>query len=119
MRRNLDTLRSDINNDAAMMDTVPLEAWRARLADQRTAVGAADLGSVYPDPYVPRPGLSAREVTSVPLAPAVIAGPDGVVIHTDHVAIDCEAVAAPARLVFETRNATRDTRCDRARIARL
>ena len=36
-RRNLDTLRSDINNDAAMMDTAPLEALRARLADGRVA----------------------------------------------------------------------------------
>jgi UDP-N-acetyl-D-glucosamine dehydrogenase len=49
----------------------------------------------------------------------VIAGADCVVIHTDHAAIDCEVVVAPARLVFETRNATRDARCDRARMVRL
>lgn len=118
-RRNLDTLRSDINNDAAMMDTVPFEASRARLADGRVAVGVAGLGYVYHDPYVPRLQLSARGLPSVPLDPDVIAGADCVVTHTDHAAIAYEAVVAPARLVFDTRYATRDARCDRAKMVRL
>jgi hypothetical protein len=33
--------------------------------------------------------------------------------------IDCEALVAPARLGFDTRNTTRDARCDRARVVRL
>ena len=60
-RRNLDTLRSDINNDAAMMSSEPLEALRARLADGRAAVGVAGLH----DQYVPRLGLRRREAPSV------------------------------------------------------
>lgn len=60
-RRNLDTLRSDINNDAAMMGSEPLEALRARLADGRAAVGLAGLH----DQYVPRLGLRRPEGASV------------------------------------------------------
>ena len=77
------------------------------------------LGDVYHDPYVPRLRLSARGLLSVPLDPNVIPGADCVVTRMDHAAIDFEAVVVPARLVFETRDATRDTRCDRARIVRL
>jgi hypothetical protein len=80
-RRNLDTLRSDINNDAAMLDTARLEA--------------------------------------LPPLPTVIASADCIVIHSDHAGIECGAPVAPNRLGFETRNTTRDARCDRAGVARL
>ena len=45
-----------------MMGTEPLEALRARLADGRAAVGVAGLH----DQYVPRLGLSRREIPSMP-----------------------------------------------------
>jgi hypothetical protein len=60
-RRNLDTLRSDINNDAAMMGSESLEALRERPPDERAAVGVAGLH----DQYVPRLGLRRREAPSV------------------------------------------------------
>ena len=51
--------------------------------------------------------------------PDVVAGADCVVIHTDHETVDYEWVVAHARLVFDTRNATRDVRLDRTKIVRL
>jgi UDP-N-acetyl-D-glucosamine dehydrogenase len=80
---------------------------------------ARGLDVSYHDPYVPRLSLGARELASVPLDPATIASADCVVIHTDHGTVDYEAVVAHARLVFDTRNATRDVRRDREKVVRL
>jgi UDP-N-acetyl-D-mannosaminuronate dehydrogenase len=41
------------------------------------------------------------------------------VIHTDHDTVDYEWLVTHARLVFDTRNATRDVRVDRTRVVRL
>jgi UDP-N-acetyl-D-glucosamine dehydrogenase len=80
---------------------------------------ARGLDVSYHDPYVPELRLGARKLVSVPLEPDVIGGADCIVIHTDHAVIDYEAVVAHARLVFDTRNATRDVRQDRAKVVRL
>jgi len=62
----------------------------------------------YHDPHVPR--LESRhldrEITSVPLTPERLAASDGVVIVTDHTAIDYDMILTHASLVIDTRNAT-------------
>jgi len=62
----------------------------------------------YHDPHVPR--LESRhldrEITSVPLTPERLAASDGVVIVTDHKAIDYGMILTYASLVIDTRNAT-------------
>ena len=73
----------------------------------------------YHDPFVPRLRLGGRELASVALTPDAIAGVDCVVIHTDHTTLDYERVVAHARIVFDTRNATRDVRQGRAKVVRL
>jgi UDP-N-acetyl-D-glucosamine dehydrogenase len=73
----------------------------------------------YHDPFVPRLRLRARQLESVALGSDVVSTADCVVIHTDHDTVDYEWLAVHARLVFDTRNAMRDVRADRARIVRL
>jgi UDP-N-acetyl-D-glucosamine dehydrogenase len=64
-------------------------------------------------------GWGREELESVALGVEAVATADGVVIHTDHDAVDYEWVVTHARLVFDTRNATRDVRVDRTRVVRL
>jgi UDP-N-acetyl-D-glucosamine dehydrogenase len=67
----------------------------------------------YNDPYVP--SLRARklrhyetfDLDSVELADATVAAADCVLIATDHTAYDYDRIVATARLVIDTRNATR------------
>jgi UDP-N-acetyl-D-glucosamine dehydrogenase len=73
----------------------------------------------YHDPFVPRIRLGDRALASVALDPDVIAGADCVVIHTDHTMVDYEWVVTHARLVLDTRNATRDVRRGRTKVVRL
>ncbi|HWV39701.1 MAG TPA: nucleotide sugar dehydrogenase [Vulgatibacter sp.] len=74
----------------------------------------------YHDPYVPeaashrRPGRIWR---SVPLGEAVAAA-DAVIVLTDHGCIDYQEVVEKARLVIDTRNATRDVRRGREKIVK-
>jgi UDP-N-acetyl-D-glucosamine dehydrogenase len=80
---------------------------------------ARGLDVAYHDPLVPSLRLGPRELASVALGPEALAAADCVVIHTDHDAFDYEAIVEHARLVFDTRNATRDVRSDRSRVIRL
>ena len=73
----------------------------------------------YHDPFVPRLRLGGRELASVALDPDVVAGADCVVIHTDHTALDYEWIVTHARLVLDTRNATRAVRQGRTKVVRL
>ncbi len=73
----------------------------------------------YHDPFVPRLRMGGRELASVELTPDVLAGADAVLVHTDHTSVDYERVVAHARLVFDTRNATRDVRQNRTKVVRL
>jgi UDP-N-acetyl-D-glucosamine dehydrogenase len=65
----------------------------------------------YSDPYVPAlraqdwPG--GHELTSVELTPAALRSADCVVIVTDHKAFDYKEIVGSARLVVDTRNATK------------
>jgi UDP-N-acetyl-D-glucosamine dehydrogenase len=80
---------------------------------------ARGLDVAYHDPLIPTLGQGARELASVALGPEALAAADCVVIHTDHDAFDYRAIVEPARLVFDTRNATRDVRSDRSLVVRL
>jgi UDP-N-acetyl-D-glucosamine dehydrogenase len=96
---------ADIRNSSALKI---LELLRAR-----------GLDVAYHDPLVPRLRLGTRELESVALGPETLAAADCVVIHTDHDTFDYEAIVEHARLVFDTRNATRDVRVDRGKVRRL
>jgi UDP-N-acetyl-D-glucosamine dehydrogenase len=75
----------------------------------------------YHDPYVPvippireHPRFAGRR--SQALEPALLGAVDAVLIVTDHDEVDYEALAAGARLVVDTRNATRRVSAHRERI---
>ena len=66
----------------------------------------------YSDPFFPTVGRGrhyALDMTSMPLSPDMreAAQFDGVLLATDHSAFDIEALASHARLLIDTRNATR------------
>jgi UDP-N-acetyl-D-glucosamine dehydrogenase len=74
----------------------------------------------YNDPHIPRlppmrqhPGL---DLVSQPLTEAYLADQDAIVIATDHSAYDWSWIVAHARLVIDTRNATRNVTAHRDRI---
>ncbi len=75
----------------------------------------------YHDPFIPAvpksrkyPSFTGRR--SVPLDPETVAGFDVVLIATDHTAIDYSALVCNARLVIDTRNATRNVTEGREKI---
>jgi UDP-N-acetyl-D-glucosamine dehydrogenase len=75
----------------------------------------------YADPYIPviaatrkHPRIAGRR--AVPLEPATVATFDAVLIVTDHDAVDYDALLAAARLVVDTRNATRNVRQHRDKL---
>lgn len=70
-----------------------------------------DLGASvdYNDPHVPRTHKMRKHdlgMASVPLTPESIAGYDCVVVSTNHSAYDWTMIAAHARMIVDTRNAT-------------
>ena len=71
--------------------------------------------TAYHDPYLPEIPASRRHShfagrRSIPLDPAAIADFDAVLIVTDHDDVDYERLVEVARLVVDTRNATRVVR---------
>ena len=73
----------------------------------------------YHDPHVPTFSVAGRAFTSRPLTAATIRGADCVLIVTDHSAIDYAALVRHAKLVVDTRNATRDVAEGREKIVKL
>jgi len=63
---------------------------------------------IYNDPYVPTVRLGKNTINSTELSSDVIAQQDCVIILTDHSDYDFKTVVAGARLVIDTRNATKD-----------
>ncbi len=63
---------------------------------------------VYHDPYVPSLRIGGHKLSSVKLEK--LAGYHAVVILTDHTGIDYQQIVTEARLVVDTRNATRSVR---------
>ncbi|MBI3975469.1 MAG: UDP-N-acetyl-D-glucosamine dehydrogenase, partial [Armatimonadetes bacterium] len=73
----------------------------------------------YHDPHVPELRLGADLLRSADLTDEALRAADCVLILTDHSGVDYGRVAATARLVFDTRNATRSVDAPAARIIRL
>jgi UDP-N-acetyl-D-glucosamine dehydrogenase len=75
--------------------------------------------AVYHDPFVARLEVGGTVLPSEPLTAAALAAADCVVIHTDHAAFDYDWIVEHARLVFDTRNATRGVKAGREKVVRL
>ena len=66
----------------------------------------------YNDPYIPRISLPQGDMESVELNGEYLASMDCVVIATDHSCYDMDELATNAKLVFDTRGATRGLKGD-------
>jgi UDP-N-acetyl-D-glucosamine dehydrogenase len=73
----------------------------------------------FHDPHVPEVTVGGRRRASVPLDADGVAAADCVVVVTDHSAVDYKELVASARLVVDTRNATRGVVGHDDRIVRL
>ncbi|GAW93291.1 UDP-N-acetyl-D-glucosamine dehydrogenase [Calderihabitans maritimus] len=74
----------------------------------------------YHDPYIPEVELPGTGILrSVPLEADQLAWADCVVIITDHTIIDYQFVVDHARIVVDTRNATRQVTLNRDRIVKI
>jgi UDP-N-acetyl-D-glucosamine dehydrogenase len=74
---------------------------------------------VYHDPYVKEVAVGPRSLRSVPLDDDVVSGADCVLIVTDHSGIDYKRVVDCAKVVIDTRNATRSVVQHQEKIVRL
>jgi UDP-N-acetyl-D-glucosamine dehydrogenase len=74
----------------------------------------------YNDPHIARlPAMRHHHVpdmTSSELTPQFLASQDCVLIATDHSAYDYDFIVKHAKLVIDTRNATKDVKCGREKI---
>ena len=73
----------------------------------------------FNDPLVPSLRLGNSTLKSVELSPAEIAGQDCVLILTDHSSYDFKKIVGSARLVVDTRNATKGLHDFKDRIIKL
>ncbi len=73
----------------------------------------------YNDPQVPTVRMPGSVLRSVELSPALISQQDCVLILTDHSAYDFREIVASAKLVVDTRNATKDLREFKDKIIKL
>jgi UDP-N-acetyl-D-glucosamine dehydrogenase len=74
---------------------------------------------VYHDPYVPKFREDGHEHSSVALSDEELTRADAVVIVTDHSNVDYQRVVNMARVVVDTRNATRSLARGKGRIVSL
>ena len=74
----------------------------------------------YNDPHVPSlPKMRHHDVpdmNSSPLTPEYLAAQDCVLIATDHSAYDCDFIVKHAKMVLDTRNATKNVQAGREKI---
>jgi UDP-N-acetyl-D-glucosamine dehydrogenase len=73
----------------------------------------------YHDPHVPTLSVSGRAFASRPLTAATLRAAECVLIVTDHSVIDYAAIVRHAKLIVDTRNATRDVAEGREKIVKL
>ena len=73
----------------------------------------------FNDPFNDRIELDGTVHRSVPLTPASLARHDLVTIITDHSSYDYPMVVRHAKVILDTRNATRDVKTGRAKIYKL
>ncbi|NQT34222.1 nucleotide sugar dehydrogenase [bacterium] len=74
---------------------------------------------IYHDPWVPTISQDGDVLKSVEFNPGCIGDMDVVVILTDHSDVDYETVCSNARLIIDTRNATKDVLSPNARIVKI
>ena len=79
--------------------------------------GAENIG--YVDPFIPELDLHGKRLEAISYTDDVIASADIVVITTDHTLFDYEAIVRNAKLIVDTRNATKGVQGDRSRIRLL
>ncbi len=73
----------------------------------------------FHDPYIPRLDADGYSLKSVRLTPSILKAQDGVLIVTDHSCFAWDEIAPHCRLLFDTRNATRNVTRGRKGIVRL
>lgn len=73
---------------------------------------------IYNDPYIPSFKHNGVQYESTPWEEAIKYA-DIVVITTDHSSYDYEKIVAEANLLYDTRNATKDVKNNREKIAKL
>jgi UDP-N-acetyl-D-glucosamine dehydrogenase len=73
----------------------------------------------YNDPLVPTLAFNESMLRSMEASAVEIAKHDCVVILTDHSAYDFRSIVAAAKLVVDTRNATKDLQAFKDRIIKL
>jgi UDP-N-acetyl-D-glucosamine dehydrogenase len=74
---------------------------------------------MYNDPYVPTLRVNGKVYTSKKLDAKLLESVDCVVITTDHSDYDYELIVKHAKLVVDTRNATKDIKNGRKKIVKL
>jgi len=75
--------------------------------------------AAYHDPLISRLDLRGSSIGSMPLTAEVLQGAECAVLHTDHACFDYDWIVEHARLVFDTRNATRGVKAGREKVVRL
>jgi UDP-N-acetyl-D-glucosamine dehydrogenase len=70
----------------------------------------------YNDPYAPVIKWDGTDLRSVKLTPALLKKAEMVVIVTDHTDYNYQWIVDNARLIFDTRNATKNVRTGRQKI---
>ena len=73
---------------------------------------------VYNDPYIPNFKHNGKEYSSVDLV-STIETADIVLITTDHVVYDYEMIVEKAKILYDTRNATKEVKSNREKINKL
>jgi len=74
---------------------------------------------VYNDPFVPMIRLDNGNMKSVPLTKSLLSGSACTVILTDHSDYDYKWIVQNSKLVFDTRNATKNVRTGKKKLAKL
>ena len=120
----LNKLEKSINGSRILILGV---AYKKNVGDIREAPalevisGLLDKGAnlAYHDPYVPRLNIGRKVLKSVQLRDNLLGEMDCVVIITDHSSYDFEWVVKNAKLVIDTRNATRGIADSTGKIIKL
>ena len=79
--------------------------------------GAQNLS--YNDPYVPTVTVNGASLESKELTNETLSAADCIIITTDHSDYDMEKIVKNAKLIVDTRNATKNVRSGREKIVRL
>ena len=74
---------------------------------------------VVNDPFIPDYMFGKLLIESTPLTQDILSGADLVIITTDHSNYDYDWICSQAKLVFDTRNATRNVRNATAKIIKI